>query len=192
MQKLKKLNLQQTREYDLSKIVISARDTEYTGKDIYNILLKKYHLQMEMAAGSYVLGMTSVADTPEGMQRLHSALLEIDRNIVWKEGKNSRKKITQSYLPKLDRKYTSAELRKKIDISKRDRNTGNLKSIAWEISEGYVSAEYAYIYPPGVPLIVPGEQISKEVQLSLYKFRELGFQIQGLKKNGKIEVWIDA
>ena len=190
LQKLKKLNLQQTREYDLSKIVISARDTEYTGKDIYNILLKKYHLQMEMAAGSYVLGMTSVADTPEGMQRLHSALLEIDRNIVWKEGKNSRKKITQSYLPKLDRKYTSAELRKKI--SKRDRNTGNLKSIAWEISEGYVSAEYAYIYPPGVPLIVPGEQISKEVQLSLYKFRELGFQIQGLKKNGKIEVWIDA
>ena len=49
LQKLKKLNLQQTREYDLSKIVISARDTEYTGKDIYNILLKKYHLQMEMA-----------------------------------------------------------------------------------------------------------------------------------------------
>lgn len=192
LQKLKKLNLQQTREYDLSKIVISARDTEYTGKDIYNILLKKYHLQMEMAAGSYVLGMTSVADTPEGVQRLHSALLEIDRNIVLKEGKNSRKKITQSYLPKLDRKYTSAELRKKIDISKRDRNTGNLKSIAWEISEGYVSAEYAYIYPPGIPLIVPGEQISKEVQLSLYKFRELGFQIQGLKKNGKIEVWIDA
>ena len=105
--------------------------------------------------------------------------------------KSSLGKLTDEELESIDilATYNCFE---KIDISKRDRNTGNLKSIAWEISEGYVSAEYAYIYPPGVPLIVPGEQISKEVQLSLYKFRELGFQIQGLKKNGKIEVWIDA
>lgn len=48
---------------------------------LYERLLLEYHLQMEMAAGSYVIAMTSIGDTKEGMDRLLSALFEIDEEL---------------------------------------------------------------------------------------------------------------
>ena len=191
LQELENLRLVQTEEYDFSKLVIYTGNTEYTGKYIYDILLKEYHLQMEMAAGNYVLAMTSPADTPEGMERFCSAIMEIDRKIVSEERKNKNTVEIQSSLPELERKYTSAEIKEKIDLYNRRGCTGNIKSKTWKTSVGHISTEYAYMYPPGIPLVVPGEIISKEISMSLCKFEEAGFEIQGTRKAGEIEVWID-
>ena len=72
-----------TEEFDRSKLVLSVKDTilkkenrVFTGKMLYERLLLEYNLQMEMAAGSYVIAMTSIGDTKEGMDRLLSALLD--------------------------------------------------------------------------------------------------------------------
>ena len=146
---------------------------------------------MEMAAGNYVLAMTSPADTPEGMERFCSAIMEIDRKIVSEERKNKNTVEIQSSLPELERKYTSAEIKKKIDLYNRKGRTGNIKSKTWKTSVGHISTEYAYMYPPGIPLVVPGEIISKEISMSLCRFEEAGFEIQGTRKAGEIEVWID-
>lgn len=51
-----------------------------TGKQLYEELLEHYHLQMEMAAGAYIIAMTSIGDTDAGMERLEDALFEIDTN----------------------------------------------------------------------------------------------------------------
>ena len=67
--------------HDRSKLIISAKDTCISGKELYELLLERYHLQMEMMAGTYVLAMTSVGDTPEGFERLTRALLEIDEEL---------------------------------------------------------------------------------------------------------------
>ena len=45
---------------------------------------------------------------------------------------------------------------------------------------GKVAAEYAYIYPPGIPLIVPGEQISGHFVKNVRRYLEQGFEVQGL------------
>ena len=81
----------ETEEFDRSKLVLSVKDTilkkenrVFTGKMLYERLLLEYHLQMEMAAGSYVIAMTSIGDTKEGMDRLLSALFEIDEELVKK------------------------------------------------------------------------------------------------------------
>ena len=55
-----------------------------------------------------------------------------------------------------------------------------------------VSFEYAYLYPPGIPLIVPGERINREAVEILRRYREMGFAIEGLDKEGWIEVWKDG
>jgi arginine/lysine/ornithine decarboxylase len=60
--------------------------------------------------------------------------------------------------------------------------------LPWEESEGRISAEYAYLYPPGSPLIVPGEQISQEAARLLGEYRKAGFSIEGLEKDGQIKV----
>ena len=48
--------------------------------------------------------------------------------------------------------------------------------------------EYAYLYPPGIPLIVPGERVSQEAADMLQWYYEMGFSIEGLKRDSYIEV----
>lgn len=61
--------------------ILKKENRVFTGKMLYERLLLEYHLQMEMAAGSYVIAMTSIGDTKEGMDRLISALFEIDEEL---------------------------------------------------------------------------------------------------------------
>ena len=63
---------------DISKVLISAARAGMTGQELYDLLLHKYHLQMEMASGHYVAALTSVMDTEEGFDRLYEALAEIE------------------------------------------------------------------------------------------------------------------
>ena len=73
---------------------------------MYEKLLSDYHLQMEMAAGSYVIAMTSIGDTKEGMDRLICALVEIDAQLEKKQGEQQSydlprgQNITQVLKPK--------------------------------------------------------------------------------------------
>ena len=78
---LRRLKLIQTEHFDRSKLIISVKDTDLTSRLLSHILLEEYHLQMEMAAGTYILAMTSIGDTEEGMNRLIAALEEIDEKV---------------------------------------------------------------------------------------------------------------
>ena len=62
------------------------------------------------------------------------------------------------------------------------------ESISWRQSEGRVSMEYAYLYPPGSPVIVPGERISREAVELLAFYEEQKFQIEGIQEKGRIRV----
>lgn len=51
--------------------------------------------------------------------------------------------------------------------------------------------EYAYLYPPGIPIIVPGEQITEDVIAYLEMYEQLGYSIEGLEVDKQIKVWIN-
>lgn len=174
---LKHLHVVKTEEFDLSKFIISVKDADITSRELSEILLEKYHLQMEMTAGSYVLAMTSIGDTKEGFHRLGVALLEIDSGL-----EQRRQAAADLELPRLSMAQTSAEVLEKV------RGDG-ISYIEWNESEGKVAAEYAYIYPPGIPFIVPGERITKEAVDCLKKYERLGFSIEGICEEKHIGVW---
>jgi arginine decarboxylase len=178
---LKFLKILETQKYDKSKIVISTKDTSITSISLYEQLLKQYHLQMEMAAGSYIIAMTSPGDTQEGFNRLTDALMEIDSQLSVQQHK---REYINSSLPRLKQRYTSFELQEKIS-GPVSLNTVNL---LWKDASGKVSAEYVYIYPPGIPFIVPGEVISSEAAALAENYESMGFTIEGLKEEGKVEV----
>lgn len=177
LEKLSNLRLLRTERYDDSKFVISVKNAGITGKEIYKILLEEYHLQMEMAASSYVLAMTSISDTKEGLERLTNALFSID---------NKRKGTTCA-----DITDGQPHLEKVYRISDAENRTGEKRSLPWNGSVGSVSAEYAYLYPPGIPLIVPGERISEEVVQLLHWYERHEFFVEGLKKEKCIEVFVN-
>ena len=60
--------------------------------------------------------------------------------------------------------------------------------VLWEESVGRISVEYAYLYPPGSPLIVPGEQVTEEAVRLLQDYRKVGFSIEGLEKDDYLRV----
>ena len=177
LQGLKHLKVVETGEYDYSKFVISIKDTTLTSKELSAVLLDEYHLQMEMTGGNYVLAMTTVGDKKEGLERLKKALYEIDGRIEAKKEESIPFK-----LPRLMTEFTSA----KIDqLVQKD----GITYLKWQDAPGHVAAEYAYIYPPGIPFIVPGEKITEEVIAYLNKYEQSGFTIEGLAVEKHIGVW---
>lgn len=186
LKKLKHIRLMETEEFDRSKLVLSVKDTilkkenrVFTGKMLYERLLLEYHLQMEMAAGSYVIAMTSIGDTKEGMDRLISALFEIDEELE----KNSEEE-KRYYLPRQEQVLTSFEVEGM-------RRMETVKSLSWQKSARFISMEYAYLYPPGIPLIVPGERITKETAAMLVDYQNKGFSVEGISVENYIEVLIN-
>lgn len=206
---LKIIQTENTDRYDRSKFVISVKHAPMSSHELYEVLLHKYHLQMEMLAGTYVLAMTTVGDTQEGLDRLRDALLEIDKEIEAKidtelsakteqeDGNLNQAKSAQQIRPaaidtdlplsgrqpSLEKVWTIAEA-----VNRRDK----IEKRSFEDSAGCISLEYAYLYPPGSPLIVPGERISKEAVEILHWYQEHDFSIEGLQSEDGIEVWIDG
>ena len=184
LEKLKALELIRLPGQEPSKLVISTRKTAMTGRQLQELLLERYHLELEMAAGSYALAMTSPGDTREGMGRLARALMDVDEmaGLMY----NADKSCGEFQYPCLEQVCTSA------GMADRRRDGALGERVPWEESEGMVSFEYAYLYPPGIPLIVPGERINGEAVEILCRYREMGFAIEGLDKEGWIEVWKDG
>lgn len=179
---LKHLELLETEHFDRSKIVISAQNTDISGKKLYDILREQYHIQLEMAAGTYALAMTSLGDTEEGLARLCEALYNIDAALTERREYHSR-----TVLPRTERIYTSSE----IDGFLRE-NPKQKQFLPWNAAVGKISAEYAYLYPPGCPLLVPGERVTEEMIQVLIWYEKLGFSIEGLNVEKEIGVWISG
>ena len=176
LQGLKHLEILQTEQFDRSKFLISVKKTGITSKKLADILLHKYHLQMEMTGGTYVLAMTALGDTKEGFERLKRALFEIDQSL----SDEKQEDYLPVELPKLPLVCTNEEIERK--------KCGNEELILWKASIGRISTEYAYVYPPGIPLIVPGEQITQEAIQVLALYAELGFSVEGIKVENYIGV----
>lgn len=192
LQELRYMELMRTERYDPSKLVISVKDTVladsgeiFTGRDLYRWLLDNYHLQAEMAAGFYVIFMTSPADMPEGMERLISALYEIDQKLVI--NKSDERKSACPEIPDIRETAISQEAVYSSCDAEEKRSEGS-ETVLWSEAEGRISLEYTYLYPPGIPLIVPGERISGQTVKQIGMYEKMGFEIEGTEHKGQIEV----
>ena len=168
-------------EYDKSKILISTKRCSKTSEEIYKLLLEKYHLQMEMRAGSYILAMTSIADTDAGFERLKQTLLELDKSCRFISTERTEGAGVSFALPRTELVYLPG----KAEDFRRKNQT---ECCRFEEAEGRISLEYAYLYPPGIPLLVPGERISGEVISQLLGYQKQGFSIEGIREQGRLEV----
>ncbi len=155
-------------DWDFSKILIASGDTGLTGQELYDILLEKYHLQMEMASGHYIIALTSLMDTSEGFDRFINALMEIDETYT-------KTQKTEPFLT-CQKLYTiPQQILTLTDAMEKDCRTISLKDAG-----GCISQEYIYLYPPGIPLITPGEVITPELIDQIYLCQAQGLSVEGL------------
>ena len=169
--------------WDPSKIVVSTmRAEDFHGEELAETLRRKYHLEMEMTAPEYVIAMTSLMDTEEGFERLGTALLEIDgalRHCVESEQqkeKGESKEKERCETPEATESKVSHPIRRMLICEAMDADT---ERTAFQDTVGKVSAEFVYLYPPGIPIIAPGEVFTDAIVEKIMAYKAAGLLVQG-------------
>lgn len=159
------------RRQDVGKLLISTKTTNVSGKKLYDILLREYHLQLEMAAETYALAMFTVNDTEEGYERMRTALLRIDGTLDAGETGDVPGRGYPRYPARVD-PGDQISLARAWDLEKR--------YVTLEESVGCRAGEFVNLYPPGIPLLVPGERIAPQLPEDFRRCLEKGLKVQGL------------
>ena len=168
------------RDLDISKIVVSTRGTclypaedgltGFTGAQLDDMLRREYHLEMEMCGADYVTAITTVMDSGEGLERLGDALTRIDSQLTdagYKpDGRSGNQKSVYS-------------MRCDTAMSMGEAMEEKMASVGLEDSAGCISGEFVYIYPPGIPIVAPGEWISRPILEVILEYRDKGLPVQG-------------
>lgn len=166
------LRILREKNSDAGKLAVMDSSGLYSGQALYECLLERYHLQPEMAAGSYVLAMFTVGDTEEGYERLAQALLEIDRECAEKQAHQKLScRITKATEVRPDRVLCLAEAW-----------DGSRETVGLAQACGRISAEFVFLYPPGIPLIVPGESFGEELCEHLQQAENAGLRLCGVDR----------
>ena len=172
--------------YDDGKLVFSVKDCGYerdgeiiamTGTKLGTILQEEYGQMMEMAAGNYVIAMTSVADSKEAFESLYLAMESIDAQLT--DVEQSADTILYKTLPEHKMNIAEAREHKRVDIS-------------FEDAIGKISGSYIYVYPPGIPIVTPGEVLSLDVMQEIKAAMDSKLNIKGITMDEKGRSYVNV
>lgn len=162
----------QTGSHDIGKLIISTKNAGISGQELYNILLGKYHLQLEMASESYCLAMFTIGDSKEAYLRMTEALLAIEKELAAKTQSANPLQIPVTALFERN-DYPALPFAKAWD--------GEKILVPLEQAAGCYAGEFINLYPPGIPLLVPGEQITEKHCRHLAEYLQQGLNVQGIE-----------
>lgn len=162
--------------FDIGKIIVDTGDSGVSGQELKAALLNRYLLQTEMASGGYVLAMTSFMDSARGFDRLQNALLALDANCTPDEWREHPAAPVDIYR----KQEKCMELYEAVEAVREETTL--------EDAAGRVCADYLTLYPPGIPILVPGERITEWTLLDIRECLQMRLQVEGLCPSGGIEV----
>lgn len=150
-------------DLDKSKLVIDCSKCSLSGTDLDLLLRKDYKIQVELSYLNHIIALTSVFDHKRGFKKLYNSLREIDKCII------EEKKATLYSLINKNAIY----------YSPKEANEKKKKSILLEKSVGKIMGEFIIPYPPGIPLIVPGEVLTNEIIETINEYKKSNITIIG-------------
>ena len=150
-------------DFDVSKLSIYTLPIGLAGIEVYDLLRDEYDIQIEFGDIGNVLAYISVGDRKRDIERLISALAEIKRRF----GKSEANMLTQEYISPV----VAETPRKAFYSSKR--------SLSLDETAGEVCSEFVMCYPPGIPILAPGELITPEIIEYIKYAKEKGCQMTG-------------
>lgn len=162
-------------DFDKGKLAISVANM--TGPMLYEALREEYKLQPEMETRGSVLMMTAPGDTPEGYERLVEALRGLSTKYTKECGKTLENKGETGDIGPENAGYP----RTRAAFCMADAMEVDKERCLLMTGTGCVSGEFVYVYPPGIPVLVPGEVITEEILDVLKGYQEEGFRLQGME-----------
>ena len=150
-------------DFDTTKLSVHTLDIGLAGIEVYDILRDEYDIQIEFGDIGNILAYLSMGDRPQELERLVSALAEIRRRYQ----KDGTGLLSQEYIePEVVTSPQEAFYAEKI-------------SLPLEMSRGRVCSEFVMCYPPGIPILAPGERITAEILEHIQYAKEKGCSMTG-------------
>lgn len=134
-------------DFDPIKLSVHTRDIGLAGIEVYDILRDEYDIQIEFGDIGNILAYLSIGDRPQELERLVSALAEIRRRYQT----SSNGLLSQEYIDP------------QVVTSPQEAFYAPKRSIPLQDSVGCVCSEFVMCYPPGIPILAPGERITPEI-----------------------------
>ncbi len=134
-------------DFDITKLSINTLNIGLAGIEVYDILREEYDIQIEFGDIGNILAYISVGDKHKDIERLISALAEIKR--IHKKSKSGMMK----------HEYINP----KVVMAPQIAFYSEKEQVMLEESNGRVCTEFVMCYPPGIPILAPGEEITKEI-----------------------------
>ncbi len=143
-------------------------DIGLAGIEVYDLLRDEYDIQIEFGDICNILAYISIGDRIQDIERLVGALQDIKR--LWRDRTGL-----------LSGEYINPE----VAVSPQKAFYAEKKSLSIKDSVGCISGEFVMCYPPGIPILAPGERITKEIaEYILYAKEKKGCSMQGNRRSG--------
>ncbi|WP_188454531.1 aminotransferase class I/II-fold pyridoxal phosphate-dependent enzyme [Virgibacillus oceani] len=154
-------------DIDPTKLIISVKDLGISGYDAEVWLRKNFAIEVELSDLYNLLCIITPGDSEETVNLLISAL----KQLALEKEKNVSKKEIQVTIPDIPL----------LSLTPRDAFYSETETIQLEESVGRISAESIMVYPPGIPIFIPGEIITDDNIAYIHKNIDAGLPVQGLQ-----------
>lgn len=150
-------------DFDVTKLSVNTLDIGLAGIEVYDILRDEYDIQIEFGDFGNILAYISVGDRKQDIERLVSALAEVKRR--YKRDKTGL--LTQEYIEPM------------VEVTPQEAFYAQKESVAIKDSVGRICSEFVMCYPPGIPIIAPGERITEKIVEYIYYAKKKGCSMTG-------------
>ena len=150
-------------DFDRTKLSVNTLDLGLAGIEVYDLLRDEYDIQIEFGDLGNILAYLSIGDRLRDVERLVSSLSEI------------RRRFSKEKTGLMEQEYISP----KVVCSPQEAFYAKKESLPLGETEGRICSEFVMCYPPGIPILAPGEEITGEILQYIRYAKEKGCSMTG-------------
>ncbi len=150
-------------DFDETKLSVNTLEVGLAGIEVYDLLRDEYDIQIEFGDLGNILAYLSIGDRPRDIERLVSALAEIQRRFA----KDPAGLMKQEYIDP------------EVAVSPQEAFYADKESLPIMETDGRICSEFVMCYPPGIPILAPGERITRDILNYIQYAKEKGCSMTG-------------
>ena len=150
-------------DFDVTKLSVNTLDIGLAGIEVYDLLRDEYDIQIEFGDLGNILAYLSIGDRPREIERLVGALAEI------------RRRYSKSKAGMMQQEYIEPQ----VAVSPQEAFYADKEMLPLNDTDGRICSEFVMCYPPGIPILAPGERITDEILKYIQYAKEKGCSMTG-------------
>ena len=152
-------------DFDVTKLSVYTRDIGLAGIEVYDLLRDEYDIQIELGDIANILAYISIGDRIQDIERLVGALSDIQR----------------LYARDPEQMPNTEYINPTVMVSPQTAFYAEKKAVPIRETEGMICGEFAMCYPPGIPILAPGERVTEEILETLGICQKRNMEVEGMK-----------